>query len=90
MQPRRKQPGITIRSERARARLSELVRRSGRSQAQIIEEALDRMPDPEPEKLTLEERRARIDAITARLARKGIPSMAEFDAREYDKSGNPR
>ena len=89
MQPRRKQPAITIRSERAVRRLKELSR-TGRSQAAIIEEALDRMPDPEPKKISIEERRARMDAITRRLAKSGIPSMAEFDAREYDERGNPR
>jgi antitoxin VapB len=89
MQPRRKQPSITIRSERATRRLRELSR-SGRSQAAIIEEALDRMPDPQPQERGLEERRAIIDKLTERLAKSGIPSMAEFDAREYDDRGNPR
>jgi len=81
MQPRRKPPSITIRSARAVERLRQLTR-GGCRQAAIIEEALDRMPDPQPEAVSIEERRARIDAITARLAKSGIPSRAEFDARE--------
>jgi hypothetical protein len=90
MQPRRKQPPITIRSERALQRLKVLTR-TGRSQAEVIEEALERMPDPgrTPED-DLDARRARIDAITRLTSKSGIPSMAEFDAREYDQRGNPR
>src|SRR3546814_5925165 len=41
--PRRKQRAITIRSDHALKRL-ELLARDGRSQVEIIEEALDRMP----------------------------------------------
>lgn len=89
MQTRRAQPAITIRSQRAFDRLRELSR-DGRSQAQIVEEALDRMPVP-----VLADARAvqlaRIDAALARLhLRTDIPSMAEFDAREYDERGNLR
>lgn len=89
MQPRRKQPPITIRSERAMRRLKALTR-TGRSQVEVIEEALDRMPDPPSENSDLDARRARIDAITRRTAASNIPSMSEFDAREYDERGNPR
>ena len=89
MQPRRKQPPITIRSERALRRLKVLTR-AGRSQAEVIEEALDRMPDPPAETADLEARRARILEILAKIDPTTIPSMAEFDAREYDARGNPR
>jgi hypothetical protein len=89
MQTRRSQQPITIRSDRAAARLA-ILTRNGRSQAQVIEEALEAMPVPE----TVDnpsERLARINAIVAKLRqRTDIPSMAEFDAREYDERGNPR
>jgi hypothetical protein len=90
MQPRRKQPPITIRSERALQRLKVLTR-TGRSQAEVIEEALDRMPEPGGD--TADDkaaRRARIEAILAQLSASGLPTMAEFDRAEYDESGNPR
>jgi antitoxin VapB len=85
---RRAQKPITIRSDRAAARLA-LLTRDGRSQARVIEEALDRMPLPAAPDSEAE-RRARIDAILDRLSTRPIPSMAEFDAREYDERGNPR
>ena len=89
MQTRRAQKPITIRSDRAASRLAVLTR-DGRSQAQVIEEALEAMPVPVlPDESTA--RLARIDAILAELRqRTDIPSMAEFDAREYDERGNPR
>lgn len=89
MQPRRKQPALTIRSARAIERLK-LLTRDGRSQAAVIEEALERMPLPPQEGLTLEQRSARIMEILERIDPKSIPNMAEFDAREYDQHGNPR
>ena len=88
MQPRREQPSITIRSARAAERLK-LLTRDGRSQAQVIEEALERMPVPKAGD-DIETRRARIMAILERVDATRIPSMAEFDAREYDQRGNPR
>ncbi|GGE10637.1 hypothetical protein GCM10011529_16280 [Polymorphobacter glacialis] len=89
MQTRRAQKPITIRSDRAASRLA-LLTRDGRSQAQVIEEALEAMPVPAlPDERA--ERLARIDAILDQLRqRTDIPSMAEFDAREYDERGNPR
>lgn len=89
MQPRRKQPSITIRSQRAVERLK-LLTRDGRSQAAIVEEALERMPLPPQERLTLKQREARIMEILERIDPDSIPTMAEFDAREYDERGNPR
>lgn len=90
MQPRRSQQPITIRSDKAAARLA-ILTRSGRSQAEVIEEALDRLPDPADEAVRAA-KLARLDAIIELLANRDppIPSMAEFDAREYDARGNPR
>lgn len=91
MQTRRSQQPITIRSDRAATRL-QLLTRDGRSQAQVIEEALDAMPVPIgavdcPERAKL---LAHINATITELRKRPIPSMAEFDAREYDERGNPR
>ena len=56
----------------------------------VIEEALERLPIARDHPREIE-RRARVDELLARLqARTDIPSMAEFDAREYDGRGNPR
>lgn len=89
MQPRREQPSITIRSAHAVERLK-LLTRDGRSQAKVIEEALDRMPLPKKSG-DVEERKARLLEVVDRLAARGdIPSMAEFDRREYDENGDPR
>jgi antitoxin VapB len=85
---RRAQKPVSIRSDRAAARLA-LLTRDGRSQAQVIEEALDRLPLPPPQD-DLETRRARVMAILERIDPADIPTMAEFDAREYDERGNPR
>ena len=91
MQTRRAQQPITIRSDRAAARLK-LLTRDGRSQAQVIEEALEAVSAPDvagdnPERAALV---ARIEATIAELRKRPMPSMAEFDAREYDERGNPR
>lgn len=89
MRPRRQQKPITIRSDWAASRLAELTS-GGRSQVQVIEEALGRMPVPVHE----DARAAKLARIDARLEllhwRANIPTMAEFDAREYDENGNPR
>lgn len=101
MQTRRAQKPITIRSDRAADRLAVLTR-DGRSQAKVIEEALDRMPDPEPvvrpsttyrpRLLTADEQAQlhRIEAILAGIPPGSIMSMKEFDALEYDEDGLPR
>ena len=92
MQTRRAQKPITIRSDRAADRLA-LLTRDGRSQAKVIEEALDRMPVPQRQ-LPLSDREnarmARINLLIDRLATADIPSMGEFDAMEYDEFGDPR
>lgn len=84
--PRRAEQPITIRSDRAARRLA-LLTRDGRSQASVIEEALDRMPLPPKAEADL---RARIGAILDGVDPGRTPTMAEFDAREYDERGNLR
>lgn len=86
--PRRKQRAITIRSDHALKRL-EMLARDGRSQAEIIEEALDRMPLPTAAP-ALEAFRRKVEAILADVDPKTIPSMDEFDAATYDENGLPR
>lgn len=89
MQPRRAQRPITIRSDKAAARLA-ILTRGGRSQAEVIEDALERLPEPVVDSDRLA-RLARIDAALTRLQqRTDLPTMVEFDAREYDGRGNPR
>jgi antitoxin VapB len=90
MKPRRQQVAITIRSDRAAQRLAVLTR-TGRSQAEVIEDALERVPVP------IDEDRARgaflneIREIGRRARANGpIPSMEEFDAATYDERGLPR
>lgn len=85
---RRQQRAITVRSDHALARLA-LLTRDGRSQVQVIEEALDRMPLP-PQTSGHAERRARIEAILATVPKRSYPTMAELDALEYDDEGNCR
>ncbi|WP_424140316.1 hypothetical protein [Roseomonas chloroacetimidivorans] len=83
---RRAQQPITIRSDRAAHRLA-LLTRGGRSQASIIEEALERMPLPHDAEAEL---RARIEAILDQASSSAVPSIATFDAHEYDERGQPR
>ena len=85
---RRRQPPITIRSERAVARLA-LLTRDGRSQAQVIEDALERMPLPKPQ-IDKAAIRADIAAIVARGRALPGKSMARIDAEMYDENGMPR
>ena len=89
MHPRRKQAPITIRSDRAAARLK-LLARDGRSQAEIIEEALDRLPVPAGVAEERQHWRSELDELIARVPKDSILSMKEFDALEYDENGDPR
>ena len=91
MQPRRAQQPITIRSDRAAARLA-LLTRGGRSQAQVIEDALDRLPVPPAPNVDADAAMIRIREIQAmfRAEPRRYASMAQFDAAEYDEDGNPR
>ena len=88
---RRHQPPITIRSTKAAERLV-LLTRDGRSQAQVIEEALDLMPLPPPPP-SPEDRAAiiaEIRAIIASVPKRNYPKMAEIDEEMYDENGLPR
>lgn len=83
---RRNQQPIAIRSTKAAERLS-LLTRDGRSQAQVIEEALERMPLP-----PVKDREAIIASIQELLA--SIPkrkrqTMAEIDEELWDENGLP-
>ncbi len=82
---RRKQRGFTIKSDRALARLA-LLTRDGRSQAQVVEEALERLPLP-PILTDCAARRARIETILDSVDRSDLPSRAEIDALEFDSDG---
>jgi hypothetical protein len=86
--PRHRQAAVTIRSDRALAALKRLAR-SGRSQAQIIEDALAKAEaDVAPR--TIEERFEEIAAIV-RPAH-GMPgkSFKELDDELWDEHGLPR
>lgn len=86
--PRRRQPAITIRSARAVERLA-LLTRDGRSQAQVIEEALDQMPLPAA-RIDPQAIRAEIAAIVARGRALPAKSLQAIDAEMYDENGMPR
>jgi len=92
MKPRRAQPAITIRSQKAVDRLK-LLTRSGRSQVEVIEDALERLPVPaDKDDDEAEQFYQKLMGIAQRAA--GLPyrwkSMADFDAHEYDENGNLR
>ncbi len=92
MESRRAQPVISFRSRKAQERLR-ILTRDGRSQAEVIERALEREPDP-PTATDAENERAfqEIMAISKRGAKlpRRWASMAEFDAAEYDERSNCR
>ena len=85
--PRRRQRGITIRSDHALARLA-LLTSGGRSQADVIEEALDHMPLPKARDRAAF--LADISAIVAKVPKGSFPAMAQIDAELYDENGLPR
>lgn len=86
--PRHKQAPISFRSDLA-ARLLAQLTRTGRSQAQIIEEALEKAVSEAP-RLTREEFIAEIDAIVR--PNHGRPGKTYREIREemYDENGLPR
>jgi hypothetical protein len=88
---RRSQQPIAFRSDWAAARLR-LLTRDGRTQVSVIEEALASMPVPELKGDRKAGLLAEIKAIQESVAKSGhrIPTMAEFDALEYDENGNCR
>lgn len=90
--PRRAQTPITIRSDRAAARLK-LLTRGGRSQAEVMEEALDLMPVVDaPEGMAPDDaaQYIRIMQLIAQIEPGSILTMKEFDALEYDEFGDLR
>ena len=89
MQPRRAQTPIHIRSDKAAAILARHVK-PGRSQASVIEEALVNLDPEVARRAEIEARIAAIEAITARVDKRLVLTMAEFDALEYDEFGDPR
>jgi hypothetical protein len=86
--PRHRQTQISFRSDRAAQLLARLTR-TGRSQAQVIEEALEKAAAEKP-KMSREEFIARIDEIVRPLH--GLPgkSREEIEAEIYDENGLPR
>jgi len=86
--PRHKQRAVTFRSDKAVALLARLTR-DGKSQAEAIEEALQRAVD-ESTPLTLEEKIARIDAIVRPWHGIKGKNQAEMDEEMYDEFGLPR
>lgn len=86
--PRHKQTPITIRSDEA-ARLLKQLTRDGRSQAQVIEDALKKAAAEQP-RMSGEELRARIDAIVKPLHGKPGPTWRELREEYYDENGLPR
>ena len=85
--PRHRQKPISIRSDLA-ARLLGQLTRDGRSQAQVIEEALAKAAETAP-RLSSEEFIARINAIVRPL--QGLPgkSFKEIDDEMWDENGFP-
>ena len=78
---RRAEQPITIRSDRRLA----LLTRNGRSQASIIEEALESTPLPPDAEAEL---CARLESVLDGGDPGAIPAISAFDAREYDERGN--
>ncbi len=85
--PRHRQKPIAIRSDKAARLLAEMTR-DGRSQAQVIEDALEKAAADTP-KLSKEEFVARISAIVRPL--EGLPgkSFKEIDDEMWDEYGLP-
>jgi hypothetical protein len=86
--PRRQQRRIAFASDRAFSRL-QMLTRNGRSQVDVIEEALERMPLPAAS-IDRQALRAEIGAIVARGRNLPAKSLKEIDAEMYDANGMPR
>jgi hypothetical protein len=88
MRPRRQQTPITIRSDKAAECLA-ILTKDGRSQAEVIEEALDRLTLSSKDRLPDEAFLAEFDELARKAA--AVPrrwkSMAEFDEATYDERG---
>ena len=85
--PRSRQTPISFRSDKAAELLTKLTR-DGRSQAQVIEEALAREAERAP-KLTPEEFIAQVDAIVRPAHGQPGPSFKEIDDAMWDENGLP-
>lgn len=86
--PRHRQKPISFRSDEA-ARLLAQLTRDGRSQAQVIEDALKRAVAEKPG-LSKEEFIARIDAIVRPLHELSGKTYRELREEYYDENGLPR
>jgi hypothetical protein len=86
--PRHRQTPISFRSDRAAVLLSRLTA-SGKSQAKVIEEALEKAVNDQP-KMSSAEFIARVDAIVKPLHGLKGPSREEIEAEMYDEYGAPR
>lgn len=84
---------ISFRSRLAQDRLR-LLTRDGRSQAEVIEQALAREPVPPlPQESEAERSRQLYDkimGIVSKIPKGDGRTMADFDAEEYDEDGMPR
>jgi hypothetical protein len=89
MKARRAQTPIMIRSDKAAAILARHVQ-PGRSQARLIEEALEEKFAEKDKNADVAARIAQIKAITSRVDKSLSLTMAEYDAIEYDDAGDPR
>ncbi len=78
-----------IRSDKAAAILARHVK-PGRSQAEVIEEALERLDPEVAREADIEQRMKAIMAVVEKIDRSKVMTMAEFDALEYDEFGDPR
>lgn len=88
MRPRRQQTPITIRSDKAAQKLA-LLTKAGRSQADVIEEALEKLPLPINDDEDLEAFLKEFDALARKAAAspRRWKTMAEFDEATYDERG---
>lgn len=88
MRPRRAQTPVSIRSDKVAERLK-LLARNGRSQAEVLEDAIDRIPADEEE---IAARIARIRELSERFAARKprFASVEDFDRWAYDERGLPR
>lgn len=86
--PRHRQTPITIRSNVAAQLLKELTR-DGRSQAQVIEDALRKEASARP-RLSHDELIAKIDAIVRPLHGLEGKTYRELRQEYYDENGLPR
>lgn len=86
--PRHRQAPITIRSNKAARLLAEMTR-DGRSQAQVIEDALEKAAADAP-KLTKEDFIAQIEAIVRPLHGRPGKAFKELDDELWDENGLPR